>query len=155
MTTGPTSATTPEAVIRRAASLRDTLSRGFRDEAVRSLYAEASRIADRATVRDGARLDIDQRIDALVTSPILGLPIMALLLAIVFWLTVAGANVPSAMLAEGLFWIEGLGVRMFEAIGLPWWITGFVWNGVYRGLAWVVSVMLPPMAIFFPMFTIL
>ncbi len=155
MTTGSTSATTPEAVIRRAASLRDTLSRGFRDEAVRSLYAEASRIADRATVRDGARLDIDQRIDALVTSPILGLPIMALLLAIVFWLTVAGANVPSAMLAEGLFWIEGLGVRMFEAIGLPWWITGFVWNGVYRGLAWVVSVMLPPMAIFFPMFTIL
>ncbi|MCC7044086.1 MAG: ferrous iron transporter B [Acidobacteria bacterium] len=145
----------PEDVIRRAAVLRDTLSRGFRDEAVRSLYSEASRIADRATVRDGTRLDLDQRIDRLVTSPVFGLPIMALLLALIFWLTVAGANVPSAMLADALFWVEGHGVRLFEGLGLPWWITGFLWNGVYRGLAWVVSVMLPPMAIFFPMFTIL
>jgi ferrous iron transport protein B len=142
-------------VIRRAAVLRDTLSRGFRDEAVRSLYSEASRIADRATVRDGTRLDLDQRIDRLVTSPVFGLPIMAVLLALIFWLTVAGANVPSAMLADALFWVEGHGVSLFERLGLPWWITGFLWNGVYRGLAWVVSVMLPPMAIFFPMFTIL
>lgn len=155
MTTSSSPAAAPEDVIRRAAVLRDTLSRGFRDEAVRSLYSEASRIADRATVRDGTRLDLDQRIDRLVTSPVFGLPIMALLLALIFWLTVAGANVPSAMLADALFWVEGHGVRLFEGLGMPWWITGFLWNGVYRGLAWVVSVMLPPMAIFFPMFTIL
>jgi ferrous iron transport protein B len=155
MTSGVPPAPSSEDVIRRAAALRETLSRGFRDEAVRSLYAEASRVAGRATVRDDARVDLDQRIDRLVTSPVFGLPIMALLLAAVFWLTVAGANVPSAMLAEALFWVEGHGVRLFEAVGLPWWITGFVWNGVYRGLAWVISVMLPPMAIFFPMFTIL
>jgi ferrous iron transport protein B len=80
---------------------------------------------------------------------------MALLLAAVFWLTVAGASVPSALLAEGLFWLGGRGEALFNAMGLPWWITGFVWDGVYRGLAWVVSVMLPPMAIFFPIFTIL
>jgi ferrous iron transport protein B len=155
VTTSSSPAAAPEDVIRRAAVLRDTLSRGFRDEAVRSLYSEASRIADRATVRDGTRLDLDQRIDRLVTSPVFGLPIMALLLALIFWLTVAGANVPSAMLADALFWVEGHGVRLFEGLGMPWWITGFLWNGVYRGLAWVVSVMLPPMAIFFPMFTIL
>jgi ferrous iron transport protein B len=155
VTTSSSPATAPEDVIRRAAVLRDTLSRGFRDEAVRSLYSEASRIADRATVRDGTRLDLDQRIDRLVTSPVFGLPIMALLLALIFWLTVAGANVPSAMLADALFWVEGHGVRLFEGLGIPWWITGFLWNGVYRGLAWVVSVMLPPMEIFFPMFTIL
>jgi ferrous iron transport protein B len=152
--TTPTTAD-PGDVIRRAARLRETLSHGFRDEAVRSLYSEASRIANRATVRDGARPDLDQRIDRLVTSPVFGLPIMALLLALIFWLTVAGANVPSAMLADALFWVEGHGVRVFEHIGVPWWITGFLWNGVYRGLAWVISVMLPPMAIFFPMFTIL
>jgi ferrous iron transport protein B len=155
VTTPGASSSLPEDVIRRAGVLRDTLSHGFRDEAVRSLYLEATRIADRATVRDGTRLDFDQRIDRIVTSPVFGLPIMALLLALIFWLTVAGANVPSAMLAEGLFWVEGHGVRLFETMGLPWWITGFLWNGVYRGLAWVVSVMLPPMAIFFPMFTIL
>lgn len=145
----------PADLIRRAAGLRQTLSQGFRDEAVRSLYAEAGRIADRATVRDNSRVDFDQRIDRLVTSPVFGLPIMALLLALIFWLTVAGANVPSAMLADALFWVEDQGVALFESFGMPWWVTGFLWNGVYRGLAWVVSVMLPPMAIFFPLFTIL
>ena len=142
-------------VINRASALRGTLNAQFRDEAVRSLYAEATRIAGRASVRDTTRLDVDQRIDRLVTSPIFGLPLMALLLAVVFWLTVAGANVPSRMLAEALFWLGDRGAALFDRAGLPWWITGFIWHGVYRGLAWVISVMLPPMAIFFPLFTIL
>jgi ferrous iron transport protein B len=143
-------------VIRRAASLRETLSASFRDETVRSLYAEATRIADRASHEAAKRrLDFDQRIDRLVTSPVLGLPIMVLILAALFWLTIAGANVPSAMLANGFFWFEGVAAGAFDSIGVPWWITGFIWHGVYRGLAWVVSVMLPPMAIFFPAFTML
>jgi ferrous iron transport protein B len=142
--------------IRRAASLRDGLSASFRDEAVRSLYAEATRIAGRAAKTAGSRrFDFDQRIDRIVTSPILGLPIMALLLATIFWLTIAGANVPSALLADGFFWFEDRAAAAFDAIGMPWWVTGFVWHGVYKGLAWVVSVMLPPMAIFFPLFTML
>lgn len=143
-------------LVRRAASLRETLQAGFRDEMVRSLYAEAERIAHRA-VRATAnrRRDFDQRIDRLVTSPLFGLPIMALLLAVVFWITVAGANVPSAMLAAFFFWVEDHGATLFERWDLPWWVVGFFWHGIYRGLAWVVSVMLPPMAIFFPPFTIL
>jgi ferrous iron transport protein B len=151
-----TDAASASAAIRRAATLRDTLSASFRDEAVRSIYTEAARIAGRAT-REGSdgRFDFDQKIDRLVTSPVFGLPIMALLLAAVFWVTIAGANVPSAMLASFFFWIEGHAAALFDSLGVPWWITGFVWHGVYRGLAWVVSVMLPPMAIFFPLFTIL
>jgi len=144
----------PEDVLARARELRRQLSGGFREEAVKSLYAEAERVARRAVAHDGAGVDFDQRIDRLVTSPWLGLPIMLVLLAVVFWLTIAGANVPSAMLASGLFWIEDQAVALFDAAGVPWWITGFLWHGVYRGLAWVVSVMLPPMAIFFPLFTI-
>ena len=106
--------------------------------------------------REGqSRLDWDQRIDRLVTSPIFGLPLMLFILAVVFWLTIAGANVPSAMLASMLFWVEDQAAAMFDTIGAPWWLTGFVWHGVFRGLAWVISVMLPPMAIFFPLFTIL
>jgi ferrous iron transport protein B len=86
---------------------------------------------------------------------VFGLPIMALLLAAVFWLTIAGANVPSAMLATAFFWAEDQAASLFDAAGMPWWVTGFVWHGVFRGLGWVVSVMLPPMAIFFPLFTML
>jgi ferrous iron transport protein B len=144
------------AAIRRAAELRDTLSSNFRDEAVRSVYAEAARIAGRAAQASGARrYQLDQKIDRLVTSPVFGLPIMGLLLAMVFWLTIAGANVPSAMLASLFLRLEDIGAGAFDGIGLPWWVTGFVWHGVFRGLGWVVSVMLPPMAIFFPLFTML
>src|SRR5690606_16817006 len=145
----------PTDVIRRAAELREALGGTFRDEAVRALYAEAGEVARRAVRTQGARLDLDQRIDRIVTSPVFGLPLMALLLAVVFWITVAGANVPSNLLARALFAIEGAAVQLFDQLGAPWWLTGFLWNGVYRGLAWVVSVMLPPMAIFFPLFTML
>jgi ferrous iron transport protein B len=142
-------------VLARAAELRAALGHAVRDAAVEARYAEAGRIARRAILVDGAGLDIDQRVDRIVTSPIFGLPLMALILAAIFWITVAGANVPSSMLADVLFWVEGQGVVAFETLGAPWWMTGLLWNGVFRGLAWVVSVMLPPMAIFFPLFTIL
>lgn len=148
--------TSAAAVLQRAAELRSTLHSQFRDETVKSIYAEAERIAGRASHQAGhARYDFDQRIDRIVTSPIFGLPIMALMLAVVFWLTVAGANVPSAMLASAFFWFEEQAAALFTTLGAPWWLTGFVWHGVFRGLAWVVSVMLPPMMIFFPLFTML
>ncbi len=143
-------------ILARAEVLRQGLSAGFRDEIVKSLYAEAERIARRA-VKSGEKpsYDFDQRIDRLITSPLTGLPIMLAMLAVVIWLTVEGAN----YLSEALGWLLfGFGEIMragFARLGLPWWITGFLWDGVYRGLAWVVSVMLPPMAIFFPAFTLL
>jgi len=77
------------------------------------------------------------------------------LLAIIFWLTITGANVPSAMLASALFMVEDWGAAQTLRLGVPEWLTGFAWHGVFRGLAWVISVMLPPMAIFFPLFTLL
>ena len=145
-----------EAVIRRAEELRRGLTGNFRDEAVSSVYAEAERISRRVVRRSGSQpRDWDQRIDRIVTSPVFGLPLMLAILAVVFWLTIAGANVPSAMIATALFWFEERAASAFDAMGAPWWLTGFIWHGVYRGLAWVVSVMLPPMAIFFPLFTIL
>ena len=149
-------AASPSDAIHRAAALRETLHASFRDEAVRSIYAEATRIARRAAKSaSDKRFDFDQRIDRIVTSPVLGLPLMALLLAAVFWVTIAGANVPSAILANGFFWVEDQAAALFDRVGSPWWLTGFIWHGVFRGLAWVISVMLPPMAIFFPLFTIL
>jgi ferrous iron transport protein B len=146
----------PKTVLLRADSLRREIGEDFRDRMVTSLYSDAQRIADRSVRKDPTRKwDLDQRVDRIVTSPVLGLPIMLGILALIFWLTIVGANYPSQKLAEMFFWFEGKAVALFEAWGAPWWLTGFIWNGVYRGLAWVVSVMLPPMAIFFPMFTIL
>lgn len=146
----------PNEVLAKAETLRNSLSSGFRDEMVKSLYAEAERITRRAvkTAQD-KKYDFDQKVDRLVTSPLTGLPIMLALLAVIIWLTVSGANIVSDAIAAVLFWIGDQGNALFQALHLPWWLTGFVWDGVYRGLAWVVSVMLPPMAIFFPAFTIL
>lgn len=143
-------------ILAKAESLRNNLSTGFRDEIVKSLYTEAENIAKRAVKSTSdKKYDFDQKIDRLVTSPYTGLPIMLLLLGLIIWLTVSGANVVSGWIAVVLFGIGDYGRALFNQIGMPWWITGFLWDGVYLGLAWVVSVMLPPMMIFFPAFTFL
>jgi ferrous iron transport protein B len=146
----------PQELLSQADALRPTIGEGFRDELVRSIYAEAERIANRAVKVEGTKkYDFDQRIDRIVTSPLYGLPIMLVMLAAVFWVTIVFANIPSRLIAQALFWVGEQGQALFNALGAPWWLTGFIWDGVYLGLAWVISVMLPPMAIFFPIFTIL
>jgi ferrous iron transport protein B len=143
-------------VFARADALRRGLDAAFRDQLVEGLYQDAQRIATASVHRQAPTgPDWDARLDRLLTSRIVGLPIMALGLAAVFWVTIVGANYPSALLAAGLFALERHAAAAFDAVGSPAWLTGFLWHGVYRGLAWVVAVMLPPMAIFFPMFTIL
>jgi ferrous iron transport protein B len=123
-----------------------------------NLYAEAARLADRAVRRDGEkpRRDFDRILDRLVTSRRYGLPLMLLLLTVVFWLTIAGANGPSAMLTTLLLDIVHPALKgAAAALHLPWWLDGLLIDGMYLATAWVVSVMLPPMAIFFPLFTLL
>ena len=80
---------------------------------------------------------------------------MILLFGIIFWLTISGANYPSQLLSDGLFWIEARLTEWCFAIQMPSWLHGMLVEGIYRVLAWVISVMLPPMAIFFPLFTLL
>jgi ferrous iron transport protein B len=98
---------------------------------------------------------IDRKIDSIITSRIFGIPIMLGLLGVVFWITIAGANYPSQIIANFLFWIEDILTNFFFWAGTPKWVHGLLVMGVYRTLAWVISVMLPPMAIFFPLFTLL
>jgi ferrous iron transport protein B len=147
---------TPNDVLAKAEALRNNLTSGFRDEIVKSLYAEAEKVARRAVkTASDRKYDFDQKLDRLVTSPITGLPIMLLILAVIIWLTVSGANVVSDAIANVLFAFGDWARALFVSWNIPWWITGLIWDGIYRGLAWVVSVMLPPMAIFFPAFTFL
>lgn len=99
------------------------------------------------------RLRRQQRLDRLLTSKATGIPLMLLLLGLVVWLTVAGANIPSALLTA-LFARVGEVLKGWLA-SAPAWLAGVLLDGVYRVTAWVVAVMLPPMAIFFPLFTLL
>ncbi len=139
-------------------NLRWQLPRNFHDRLSESLYGEANRIASRRTARSGTsrRLAFQRKLDRILTSPWTGFPAMALILAVVLWVTIIGANVPSGMLATLLIdKTQPFLHRLADSAGVWWWLSGFLIDGVYLTGAWVVSVMLPPMMIFFPLFTLL
>ena len=147
-----------EKVLQTARRLRWELPADFHDSLTERIYAAAQRISEGAQMRGlkKAGFDLDRALDRLLTSRWLGFPCMLAILAAVFWITIEGANVPSGMLASLLIdsahpWLKGIA----DAAGAPWWLSGFLLDGIYLATAWVVAVMLPPMAIFFPLFTLL
>jgi ferrous iron transport protein B len=147
-----------EEILDHAASLRWDLPADSHDQLVEKLFAAAQEIAERSALRGPRRVrfDLDRTLDRILTSRLFGFPVMGAILALVFWITIAGANVPSAMLATLLIdQVHPALVGFGATIGLPGWLNGFVFDGVYLATAWVVAVMLPPMAIFFPLFTLL
>ncbi len=142
-------------IIGEAESFRDSYSENIRDSIVLNIYHQAEALSREVVSTTGTGTDWDRKIDNIVTSRILGYPLMLALLGVVFWLTIVGSNYPSEMLATFLFGLEEHLSALFMLLGAPEWLHGLVVLGTYRGLAWVVAVMLPPMAIFFPLFTLL
>ena len=131
-------------------------STNIKDRIVSCIVLTAEDIAlDTITYEKSTYSESDRKIDKILTSKWAGYPIMLLLLAAVFWLTITGANYPSSLLSNGLFWVQDRLTDLFEYCNAPDWLHGAIVLGIYRVLAWVVSVMLPPMAIFFPLFTLL
>ena len=131
-------------------------STDFYGRVVGSLHGQASEIAAAVSTTTRIPWRLGATIDRLVTSRWLGFPMMLAMLTIVFWLTISGANVPSAMIASLLLEIVHPALKsVAAAAALPWWLDGLLLDGVYLSTAWVISVMLPPMAIFFPLFTLL
>jgi ferrous iron transport protein B len=123
-----------------------------------AIYTDAAQIADTSVSRDlkKAHFTFDRVLDQILTHRIGGFLAMGLMFFVVFWITIAGANVPSQMLADLLLGKLYHGLHQIAgAIGVTAWISGLLIDGVYLATAWVVSVMLPPMAIFFPLFTLL
>ncbi len=148
----------PDELLEEARRLRAQLPPNYQDRLTEALYARAEQISARVVTPVGEKppFDLDAALDRLVTSRVWGFPIMFGLLALVFWITIQGANAPSALLSELLIgrvhpWLKAVGAWL----GLPWWVSGVLVDGAYLSAAWVVSVMLPPMAIFFPLFTLL
>lgn len=127
----------------------------IRDDISKEIYIKAEEVRDKYVKEDKSKINRDRVIDNYITSKIFGIPLMLLVLAAVFWVTITGANVPSEMIANVLFAFEDKLTLWFNSMNAPSWLHGVLILGLYRTLAWVVSVMLPPMAIFFPIFTIL
>jgi len=148
----------PDDILASAQSLRWEVGGDFHEHLMESIYTDAARIADRAVTRpdEMPAFDFDRTLDRLLTSRLWGFPLMLLLLTIVFWLTIAGANIPSSWLSWLLLdTIQPFLKDLAALIGLPWWLSGILIDGMYMATAWVIAVMLPPMAIFFPLFTLL
>ncbi len=145
-------------ILKTANSLRWKLGENFHDSLMESIYADALQITDAAVIKADAKQEFnwDRTLDKIVTSRIFGLPIMLLLLAVVFWITIIGANYPSQLIASVLVdYLHPLLKSLSLSIGIPNWLSGLLVDGGYLAMAWVISVMLPPMAIFFPLFTLL
>lgn len=128
----------------------------FRDIIVSNIVSHAENIAKKAVRYENSEYNTKDRIiDKIVMSKIFGIPIMIMLLGTIFWITIVGANYPSEILASGFSWLEEVFSRLLLSIKTPTWLHDMLALGMFRTLSWVVSVMLPPMAIFFPLFTLL
>ena len=145
-------------LLEEAARLRRELPDDVGDRIVESLYTDATRLAETSVDRDGtaSRLTVDRALDRVLTHRVWGFVAMGVLFFGVFWFTIAGAAVPSDLLytllvENGHAWLRDGAV----ALGVPAVVTGLLVDGVYLATAWVIAVMLPPMAIFFPLFTLL
>lgn len=126
------------------------------DKIVCSIISTAQSIANECVTYDNSDYaSSDRRTDRVLTSKIFGIPIMLGMLGIIFYLSIAGANYPSSFLSSLFSYAEGYLIKFFEIINAPQWICNIFVMGVYRTLTWVVAVMLPPMAIFFPLFTLM
>ncbi|WP_027701874.1 ferrous iron transport protein B [Metaclostridioides mangenotii] len=135
----------------------DDLDKQFiRDEFTRINYDYAQKLSQQVSSNiKGDLLDKEEKVDRILTSKMFGLPIMLLLLGAILWVTIQGSNYPSKFLANVLFSVEPNLSAVLSSLNAPEWLNNMLVQGLYRTLAWVVSVMLPPMAIFFPIFTLL
>jgi len=142
--------------IKQLLEKNDILKENIRDKVVSSIVFKAENVS-REVIKyeNNSYENRDKKIDKILTSKIFGIPIMIAFLGIILWLTIVGANYPSALLSNFFGAIQEFLIAMFKSIGVPMWIKGILIDGVYSTVTWVVSVMLPPMAIFFPLFTLL
>ena len=134
----------------------DNLDQNFQDTIARTFVESAETISHGIVVYNNPAYDKqDRAIDRVLTSKSTGFITMFLVLMATFWITIVGAEYPSDVLFDTFFWLEDHLLNLFVLLSAPEWLTGLLVLGVYRVLVWVVAVMLPPMAIFFPLFTLL
>lgn len=141
-------------LLSKAEQYQAEIGQSVHDQYVEKLFQEAASISKESVTKTPIRYLKDEKIDRILTSKLWGFPTMIGLFTLVIWLTIEGANLPSSMLAT--FFLDFLYPILKDGTeAWPWWISGLLIDGMYLATAWVIAVMLPPMAIFFPMFTLL
>jgi len=132
------------------------LTKSFKDVIISHIVSTAENISKEVcTFKPKSKYKRDIKIDKILTSKKFGIPIMLMFLALIFWITIVGANYPSQVLFRLFSFIQEKLLIKATTFGVPKWISDMLILGVYQTVTWIVSVMLPPMAIFFPLFTIL
>lgn len=137
------------------AEVMEVSNEDIRDEIVSDIYAKSKSLCKKVVSQQHTALYRSDKLDEIFTSRIWGFPIMLLMLGAIFYITIAGANIPSDMLASLFGFLESKLTYLFDAMHAPEWLHGVLVLGLFRGTGWVISVMLPPMAIFFPIFALL
>ena len=131
-------------------------NKNFKDKIVSNIVKNAEKVSQEVcSFEDRDYSGRDRKIDKILTSKKFGIPIMILFLGLIFWLTIVGANYPSELLFNLFNSIQNKLINFANYIHCPQWLSNMLINGIYQTLTWIIAVMLPPMAIFFPLFTIL
>lgn len=142
--------------IKKLFEKNDITEKNLKDKIVSSILFRAEDICNDVCVFENQDYaSRDRKIDKILTSKKFGFPIMILFLGIIFWLTITGANYPSSLLSSFFGYVQEKLLVLFSILHAPDWLTGVLVLGMYQTVTWVISVMLPPMAIFFPLFTLL
>lgn len=131
-------------------------NKNFKDKIVSNIVKKAEEVSQEVcSFEDRDYSGRDRKIDKILTSKKFGIPIMILFLGLIFWITIVGANYPSELLFNLFNSIQIKLINFANYIHCPQWLSDMLINGIYQTLTWIIAVMLPPMAIFFPLFTIL
>ena len=125
------------------------------DILIEDIFKNIEKLSKEVIITKEKYSERDRKIDKVLTSKIFGIPLMLLFLGIIFWITIVGANYPSSLLTSFFTMLEEKLSIFFDYINSPLWLKGVLVEGMFRTLGWVISVMLPPMAIFFPLFALL
>lgn len=142
--------------IQKSLNVENITINNFKDIIVTNIMNQAEKICKNVcTFGNTNYSQKDRKIDKILTSKKFGIPIMILFLGIIFWITIIGANYPSQILFSIFGWIQDKLILGATFINCPSWLSDMLILGIYRTLTWIISVMLPPMAIFFPLFTFL
>lgn len=128
--------------------IRDIIVEGIVAKA-QEIYAHCTCLCDKCYSRR------DRKLDKILTSKLTGIPIMLLLFGVIFYITISGANYPSELLSMAFSKVQEWLYGLFDLLHSPPFLKGLLIDGMFKTLSWVVAVMLPPMAIFFPLFTLL